>query len=183
MNRRALRPHSVRNSITALLATLTLMGCADLTGGVSAPRAPGPFDPGQSALPAAEEIEALCGGRVTRGLSGLTESYFAVALEWDRYLVYVDGVKSGAVTPEEYAGADQRHRSIRQLLATYRESAESVRYAGGRVTGTAAAQCDKSVMVVFEKAYQSKQPEIDYVEAESKRLAETLRRRAGVPAE
>lgn len=183
MNRRTLCLHSLRNALAALLVALTLTGCAEITGGTSAPRAPGPFDPGQNALPASEEIEALCGSRVRRGLSALTESYFAVALEWDRYLVYVDGVKSSDVTPEEYAGADQRHRSIRQLLAAYLESAESVRYAGGRVTGTAAAQCDESVMVVFEKVYQSKQPEIDYVKAESKRLAETLRRRAGVPAE
>lgn len=170
-------------AVLALLIVVGTAGCAELPGSSSGPRAPGPFDPGQSGLPDAVVVEELCGGRVVRGLETLTEGYFALALEWERYLVYVEGVKADGVTAEEYDGGAQRHRSIKGLLNEYREFAESVRYAGGRVTGPTAARCDDEVMVVFEKAYQARQPEIDYVETEGQRQVEVLRRRAGVPAE
>jgi hypothetical protein len=182
MKRHSTRTGLIRALVTLLAVTVTA-GCGELIPSSSGPRAPGPFDPGQNGLPDVVLVEESCGGRVVNGLESLTESYFALALEWERYLVYVEGVKTDGVTVEEHDGGAQRYRRIQTLLNDYRESAERVRYDGGLVAGPTAARCDNEVMVVFEKAYQARQPEIDYVAAEGKRQAEILRKRAGVSAE
>jgi hypothetical protein len=144
------------------------------------PRPVGPFDPGQSGLPESIAVEAACGGRVRSGLETLTERYFDVAVEWERFTIYHEGVTADGVTADEYQGAVDRGRLLRNKLGEYQEAAANVRYYGTRVKAEKAKECDKTVIVPFETVVQTRQIEIDYVRDKSAELLEGLRVAAGV---
>lgn len=142
----------------------------------------GPFDPGQNGLPDQLRVESICGTTIVGYLRNVTEKYFDVAREWDRYVTYADGVSEDGITAEEYAGAEQRSSNVAGYLESYRESAEALRIAGGEVTGDFVADCDREVLVTFEAIYQERETEIGYVETENQRLTRKLAKNAGVEA-
>jgi hypothetical protein len=140
----------------------------------------GPFDPGQNGLPDTLRIESICGTGIVGYLRTLSERYYDVAREWERYEAYAGGVVVDGVTAEEYAGAKQRGENIANSIDAYRVAAEELRVAGGTITGDFVADCDTEVLVLFESLYQERETEISYVASESERTTKRLRKSAGV---
>jgi hypothetical protein len=140
----------------------------------------GPFDPGQNGLPDQVRVQLICGDGIVANLRAVSERYFDVAREWERYAAYAEGVASDGVTAEEYSGAKQRSENITGYIENYREAAEELRVTGGGITGDFIADCDREVLVRFETIYQERETEIVYVENESKRTTTKLRKNAGV---
>lgn len=176
--RRASLP--IRSLVGMTLALLLVSGCAELTGS-SSPRAIGPFDPGQSSIPEDGLVTTLCGNRVSSGLRQVSDAYYELASEWERFTAYADGIAEGDVTPEEFDGVDQRRRLVVGRINDYLEAAETLRWAGARSSTPDPTACDRDVMVLFEKVYQEHQAEIDYVEKTVKTRTGALRKAAGVP--
>jgi len=178
---RTAQTRSVRRiALLAIAGVMLLSGC-ELGLAGSGPRPEGgPFDAGQNGLPDAARVVEICGAPVERALRGVTDGYFTIAREWERFVVYADGIEENGVTVEEYTGAEQRHRNIERFVRDYRGAAENLRYSGARAGRERAADCDREVMIVFETIYQERETEIAYVTDESARRRETLRILAGV---
>lgn len=166
--------------VAVALALLLTAGCVEGSGTAKSRPEGGPFDPGQSGLPVETRVLEICGGDVVDGLRTVTERYFDVAREWERYQTYAEGVIAGGVTPEEYEGGRQRNENLTGYLAEYREATEDLRATGGAVTGDFVADCDGEVLVRFEAIVQERETEIDYVTRESGRITNRLRNQAGV---
>jgi len=166
--------------VAAALALLLTAGCVEMSGTEKSRPEGGPFDPGQSGLPAETRVVEICGGDVVDGLRNVTEKYFDIAREWERYQTYADGVIAGGVTPEEYEGGRQRNENLAEYLAEYQEATEDLRATGGAVTGDFVADCDGEVLVRFEAIVQERGTEIAYVTRESGRITNRLRNQAGV---
>lgn len=165
--------------LVPVLLAGTLTGCLPSNGTTVSRPEGGPFDPGQNGLPEQLRIESICGGGIVSGLRNLTERYFDVAREWERYQTYADGVATDGVTVEEYEGAEQRSANVVTYLAAYRAAADELRATGGSVTGDFVADCDREVLVRFEAVYQEREAEITYVETENERVTKRLRKTAG----
>lgn len=164
----------------ALVAVFSLTACLPESGpAVSRPEG-GPFDPGQNGLPDQVRVQLICGGGIVANLRAVSERYFDIAREWERYAAYAEGVAADGVTAEEYSGAKQRSENIKGYIENYREAAEELRVAGGGITGDFIADCDREVLVRFETIYQERDTEIAYVENESRRTTTKLRKNAGV---
>jgi hypothetical protein len=177
-------PNSRRTGMVALLlAALLTAGCLETDNTVTSRPEGGPFDPGQSELPDETRVVLICGGDVVDGLRKVTERYFDVAREWERYKTYAEGVLVDGVTPEEYDGGKQRSKNLEKYLANYRDAAERLRKTGGAVTGDFVADCDREVLVRFETLYQERETEITYVAKENERTTNRLRNQAGVAEE
>jgi len=171
----------VRAALLAALLAAVLAACVPQNETqVSRPEG-GPFDPGQSGLPLPERAEAVCGPVIVGHLRTMSERYFDIAREWERYETYAGGVLADGVTADEYAGAVQRDANIEAYLAAYTEAADALRADGGTLVGDFVADCDREVLVRFEAVYQERQPEIDYVTDESAKITEDLRLRSGSP--
>ena len=112
-----------RPKLFAFAAALLLMaGCAQPGTGTT-PRIPGPYDPGQNAIPSSEQVTTLCGKKVARALYTLSDRYIDVATEWERYQVYAEETETDGTTAEELDGLDKRHRNITTALRRYRSAA------------------------------------------------------------
>lgn len=183
---RTTRERVARSARTALaaaaiaLVTVPLTACLPEEGPVVSRPEGGPFDPGQNGLPDLVRVQTICGDGVVTNLRTLSERYYDIAREWERYEAYADGVAEGGVTAEEYAGAKQRGENITAYVQAYRAAAEELRVTGGSITGDFVADCDRDVLVLFEALYQERESEITYVETESERTTKRLRKSAGV---
>lgn len=162
------------------LALVTLTACLPAEGPVASRPEGGPFDPGQNGLPDQLRIQTICGDGIVAGLRTVSERYYDIAREWERYAAYAEGVTADGVTAEEYAGAKQRGENVNTYVEAYREAAEELRVTGGTITGDFIADCDRDVLVLFEALYQERETEISYVVTESERTTKRLRKSAGV---
>jgi hypothetical protein len=125
-------------------------------------------------------VQLICGEGIVANLRAVSERYFDVAREWERYAAYAEGVASDGVTAEEYFGAKQRSENITSYVENYREAAADLRLKGGAITGDFIADCDREVLVRFETIYQEREAEISYVTNESGRTTGRLRKSSGV---
>lgn len=167
-------------ALAAVLVTVPLTGCLPEEAPVVSRPEGGPFDPGQNGLPDQLRVQTICGEGIVTNLRTLSERYYDIAREWERYEAYADGVTADGVTAEEYAGAKQRGENITTYVAAYREAAEELRAVGGSITGDFVADCDRDVLVLFETLYQERETEISYVMSESEKTTKRLRKSAGV---
>ena len=170
----------IRSAILALVAVIPLTACLPESGPTVSRPEGGPFDPGQNGLPDQVRVQLICGEGIVGNLRTVSERYFDVAREWERYAAYAEGVAADGVTAEEYSGAKQRSENITVYVENYREAAEELRVTGGSITGDFVADCDREVLVRFEAIYQEREAEIVYVENETKRTTTRLRKNAGV---
>lgn len=176
-------PQRARRAMTMLvlaLGTVALSACLPAEEPVVSRPEGGPFDPGQNGIPDILRVEGICGTGIVGDLRALSERYYDVAREWERYEAYAGGVVVDGVTGDEYAGAKQRGENIVNYIDAYRTAAEKLRVAGGTITGDFVADCDREVLVLFESLYQERETEISYVASESKRTTKRLRESAGV---
>jgi len=166
--------------VVTLLLSVPLVACLTEEGpGVSRPEG-GPFDPGQNGLPDQVRVQLVCGDGIVTHLRTMSERYYDIAREWERYEAYADGITADGVTAEEYAGAQQRSGNITVYIEAYRVAAEGLRATGGSITGDFVAECDRDVLVLFEALYQERETEISYVADQSAKTTKRLREKAGV---
>lgn len=163
-----------------LLLTMPLVACLPEEGPVVSRPEGGPFDPGQNGLPDQVRVQLICGEGIVTHLRTMSERYYDIAREWERYEAYADGVTADGVTVEEYAGAKQRSENITVYIEEYRVAAEELRVTGGSITGDFITECDRDVLVLFEALYQERETEISYVAAQSAKTTKRLRKSAGV---
>jgi hypothetical protein len=156
-----------------LLAAVTLVvatGCSGFGLPDAGPRLPGPYDPGRGELPTEARIVEVCGSYISTMLYDLSDSYVSVATEWERYQTYHSEIKDGGVSPEELEGLSGRKYNIENYISWYRSSAESLRSSAAGLSGITAKDCDREVVVPFEREYTAREKEMTYVEKESRRI-------------
>jgi hypothetical protein len=164
---------ALRHIHTTLLAAVTLVvatGCSGFGLPDAGPRLPGPYDPGRGELPTETRIVEVCGSYISTMLYDLSDSYVSVATEWERYQTYHSEIKDGGVSPEELEGLSGRKYNIENYISWYRSSAESLRSSAAGLSGITAKDCDREVVVPFEREYTAREKEMTYVEKESRRI-------------
>ena len=163
-------PRSVRTALLGALAAVIVTGCSGFGLPDPGPRLPGPYDPGRGEIPTEARVVEVCGSYISSMLYDLSDSYVSVATEWERYQTYHTEIKDGGVSAEELEGLSGRKYNIDNYISWYRSSAESLRSSAAGLGGITAKDCDREVVVPFEREYTAREKEISYVEKESRRI-------------
>ena len=169
-----MRNHVLRQVLRGMVAVLLLTGCSGFGLPDPGPRLPGPYDPGRGELPVETRVMEICGSYIVSMLFDISDGYVSVATEWERYQTYHAEIKAGGTTAEELEGLVGRKYNIDNYVSWYRSSADSLRRAAAGLSGITAQDCDREVVVQFEREYTAREKEMAYVEKESQRLLSAL---------